>query len=118
MTPTLYELLPDEAADRLYKFAAEEAKPEGKAKRIAKTVGSGLAGIGLGTFAGGLAFEGGRRGYEKLTGKSIPKGPLMTVLPALGAGAGLAYSIYKAQEQEEIRRALESQDNKPSGGSR
>lgn len=91
-------------APSLFK-TAEEKKPS-KAGRIAKTVGSGLAGMGLGYLSG----AGATHLADKAFGP-IPSSALMGAVPVLGAGAGLAYSLYKAHEQEEMRRALEGTDD-------
>jgi uncharacterized membrane protein YebE (DUF533 family) len=103
--PLMHEYLSFEHADVLLKTAGE------KAKRVAKTVGSGLAGMGLGYLAGGGAM----RLADKIHGKPIPSSSVIGALPILGAASGLAYNLYKAQEAEEIRRALESSNHQPAG---
>jgi len=112
-TPTLFSYLSPDVAASICKLAAEDSK----AKRVARTAVTGMMGLGLGTLAGGAAFQGARYGYEKSMGKLLPQTPFAAVAPVLGGAAGLAYSLYKAHELEEIRRALESTDDKPGGSS-
>jgi len=81
-----------------------------------KTVGKGLIGFGVGTAAGiGLA-EVGNRVYQASTGKEIPPHLLLPAAGLLGAGMGLAYSMYKSKELEELQDALKARRNNASGG--
>ena len=112
--PTLFDYLDPELASVLLK-TAEELQQESKGKRIAKTVGAGLLGTGAGYLAGGLTSMGANALHKKVYGRPIASSALTTALPLLGAGAGMAYSLYKAHEAEEIRRALESNNNQPAG---
>jgi hypothetical protein len=80
------------------------------------TVGKGLIGFGAGTAAGiGLA-EVGNRVYQASTGKQIPAHLLLPAAGLLGAGMGLAYSMYKSKELEELQDALKTRRNNASGG--
>lgn len=88
----------EEAADRAM---WAKKKPPGPLK-----IGlQGAAGVGLGTLAGGLAGKGieyaaGRSGF------SLP--PHLARIGAIaGAGAGLAHQLWKAKEQEGLRRDAE-----------
>ncbi len=111
--PSLFEYLSPADAAAIVKLASESAKKpeESSARRIAKTVGTGLLGTGLGYGAGALSSIALDKIYEKATGHRIPPSTLMAAVPVLGAGAGLAYSLYKAHEMEEMRRAIESEHN-------
>ena len=112
--PSMFDLLGEELASALLK-TAEEKEPESKTKRVVKTVGSGLAGMGLGYLTGAGALHVADKLHNKLYGSGIPSNALMPAVPALGALSGLAYTLYKAQEQEEIRRALEGTHDQPAG---
>lgn len=76
----------------------EEPKPDW-AKR-SRIVGAGLLGVGLGTASGYLA--------GKLVNhiQPISSPHLQIAAPLLGGAAGLAYSLYKAREMEELKRAV------------
>lgn len=107
----MHEYMSPEHTELLLKTA----EPEHKAKRIAKTVGSGLAGMGLGYLTGAGAAHVADKAFTKFQGRPIPSSAAMSALPALGAAGGLAYSLYKAQEMEEIRRALEDSNHQSAG---
>jgi hypothetical protein len=88
--------------DCLTKMAEEDM---GKRRlRALKHVGAGVLGLGLGTAAG--------KGVGYLLGSLDKAGPVpgarlaRWIGPLAGAGTGLAYSLWKQQEQEEIDRAL------------
>lgn len=113
-TPFLFSYLTAEDAEAICKLAAGEKK--NKAKEVAKIVGTGILGAGVGHLAGGLAVHAANKLHQKLYGTPIARSPSMgAVMPVLGAGAGLAYSLYKAKELEELRRALETNNNEPVG---
>ena len=101
--------------DELQKIAEEEKKPHSKAWQVAKTIGAGTLGFGMGTAGGLLAGHLGNKAYEGATGKGIPKSVLYGALPVLGGAAGIAYAVHKAQEQENIRRALTNQTESGKG---
>ncbi len=106
-TPTLFEYLPFEAAVAITKLA--EAKPIVSPKtHMVKTVAQGLAGLGVGTFAGYGLGEVMNRVYKGVEGKNIPHGALLPAASVLGGAMGLAYSLYKAKEQQELARAFEA----------
>lgn len=84
---------------------AEEA-PKNRAVEMAKILGVGALGFGAGTAAGMGAGYAADTIAKRLAGKPIPRGPVMKLAPFLGAGAGIAYSIYKAREQEALQHAL------------
>ncbi len=110
--PTLFSYLPEEVATQLCKFAEEESRAE----KISRTAARGLVGTGVGMLAGGGAAYGGGKLYEHLSGKKVPSSSLYAIAPVLGAASGLAYSLYRANEMEEFRRALESAQHRPDGG--
>lgn len=101
--------------DELQKIAAEDEKKESPYLRMGKVLGAGALGMGAGTAAGLLAGYGADKVFGKVTGSKIPRGLLYGVAPMLGAGAGIAYSVHKAKEQEEIQRAL-AHRAKPGAG--
>jgi hypothetical protein len=47
-------------------------------------------------------------------GAGIPSSALNVVVPALGGAAGLAYSLYKAKELEEMKRAVKPRSDNSS----
>lgn len=89
-------------AEELLKIAKENRGLE-----LAKLVGGGALGFGLGTAAGMAGGHFADKAYKGLTGKSIQNNHLLLVTPVLGAGAGIAYAMQKAREQEALRRVLE-----------
>jgi hypothetical protein len=79
-----------------------------------KHVGVGALGFGLGTAAG--------KGTGLLLGK-LDRGGVVPganvarwVGPAAGAGLGLAYSLWKQKEKEEIQRALQGNNSSSEQG--
>lgn len=100
--------------DELQKIAEEEKAPS-KPLSLAKILGVGALGMGVGTAGGLLAGHLGNMAYQGATGKPIPKALVYGVSPLLGGTAGIAYAIHKAKEQEAIRSALENQA-KPGAG--
>ena len=90
--PLLHEYLPD-YAEALIKvaFTADQRQ---EFRRKAGVVGSGLAGMGLGTLAG--------VGVGKLLEHSMGKPPAKSIMyagPLLGAASALAYNLYKKKER-------------------
>lgn len=96
-------------ADEMKKIASPEERSSSPAIDMAKIVGSGVLGFGAGTAAGLGAGYLADKAYKGLTGKNIPRGPLSMAAPLLGTGAGVAYAIHKAREQEALRHVLEDQ---------
>lgn len=92
-------------SQELVKIAEEDKKSPGW--EMLKILGAGTLGFGAGTLGGLAAGEVADRLSRHVTGKKFPKKPLLLMAPLLGTGAGIAYSIHKAKEQEAIRRALE-----------
>ena len=90
--------------DELMKCAADEKKSP--AWDIAKIIGGGALGLGLGTAGGLVAGHLADRLSEGVAGSKIPKALLYAAGPLLGTAGGIAYSIHKAKEQEAIQRAL------------
>jgi hypothetical protein len=80
---------------------------------MSKAIGAGTLGFGAGTAGGLLAGHGADLLAQKFTGKKLPKSVIYGASPLLGGTAGIAYAVYKAKEQEAIRRALE--DSTKSG---
>lgn len=119
MPPTLFSYLPKDSAVALCKFAEEEAKKKSRTLGVAKAVGVplvGLAGGTLGGFGAGLLAD---KLYQKATGTKIPAAGLAGASALLGTGLGLAYSMYKAHELEDLRRVFESTSDAPvRGGSK
>ena len=106
--PTLFEYLPPEAAAALCKMAEAEKKPH-----PIKPILSGILGMGAGTLAGFGANHLANKAYEKATGRGIPHSALMTAVPIITGGLGLAYNLAQTRQIEELRRAAESPDHKP-----
>ncbi len=99
-------------------FAEEVMKiaKERKGLELAKVVGSGALGFGAGTAAGMGAGWLADKAYGKMSeGKTIPRRSLLLAAPLLGVGAGIAYALSKAKEQEALRRVV--QDSTDSSGS-
>lgn len=86
-----------------------------KGLEMAKLLGGGAVAFGLGTAAGMGAGHLTNKAYNRLTGQNLPKNSLHLVAPLLGTGAGIAYAIHKAKEQEALRRVLEDSTD-PRGG--
>jgi len=109
--PSLFSYLSREEGEAICKLA--EPKKPSRALGALKAVGLPLLGFGGGAVAG---FAGGQLAdtiSQKLLGRPIPQSYLDSLTPALGAGLGLTYSLYKAHEMEDLRRALEGHSNKP-----
>lgn len=105
--PSLYEYMPLPAAMTLVKSA-------GAGKAIGTAV-KGLAAFGLGSAAGagtGLLVD---KAYQAATGEKLPTSLLVPASTLLGAGMGLAYSMYKSKELEEMQSALKERRNKSQG---
>lgn len=103
--------------DRCFEHLAKLAEEEDSGRKYLtalKHVGTGALGLGLGTAVG--------KGAGHLLGKLDKAGPVpgariaKWVGPAAGAGMGLAYSLWKQKEHEEIRRALKNSDNSSGAG--
>lgn len=77
-----------------------------KRKHPVRIIGEGALGLGTGMLAG----YGAGRLLEVITKKlGIPKGQLLPpIISAAGTGIGVGYPLWKAYEQEELRRAVES----------
>lgn len=103
--------------DEMQKIASEEGeeKKPSAAWNTAKVVGAGTLGFGLGTAGGLLAGHGMNKAYQMATGKEIPMGAINVAAPLLGTASGIAYAVYKAREQEAIRRALENKTSTGAG---
>lgn len=98
------------------KTAEEVERTSGeKARGVAKAMGTGLLGFATGSLAGvGSAYLA-DKWYEAATGKKIPLTALHAAAPILGGAAGIAYNLYQAKQQEELRRALASKSDRPQG---
>jgi hypothetical protein len=113
--PSIFEYLPEQAVT-LCKFAEEERRPPAaRAGNVLKTIGTGLLGFGAGSLAGAGSAMLVDKWHEAATGQKIPTNTLYKAAPFIGGAMGLAYNLYKAQELEELRRALEGKSNKPQG---
>lgn len=110
----LFAYLPLDHAVSICKLAEEGQPPPSRIKGIARAVGVPLLGLGAGTVAGYGLGRAADQLHERATGKKIPVGHLAKVAPLLGAGMGLAYSMYKAREAEDVNRVLNDAD-KPHG---
>jgi hypothetical protein len=109
--PFIGNYLPVEA-EALFKFAAEKAKEKkSPTARMLATLGIGALGTGIGSVAGYGAGELANRFSQKVRNQPISTSSLMTAAPIVGGAAGLAYSVYKAREMEELRRALEDRQD-------
>lgn len=93
----------------LSKLAEEQGDDGRKYLQALKHLGAGVVGYGVGTAAG--------RGVGHLLSKAdagglVPGARAARVVgPLAGAGLGVAYSLWKAHENEAIQRALQN----PSG---
>lgn len=98
-------------ADEFCKIAEESKKQKSPYFETAKVLGAGALGMGTGIAVGlggaHLADHLSQRGF----GKPIPKGAILIGAPLLGTASGIAYSVYKAREQEAVQRALENSAN-------
>lgn len=116
MIPTLYGYLSVKDATAICKLAAQN-KPKSRALEAVKAVGVPTLG-----FAGGAAigFGVGQLAdtlYSKAVGHPMPEAYLRYALPVLSGGLGLAYGLYRAHQQEDLRRALQShEDESPVRG--
>jgi hypothetical protein len=114
--PMLTEYLSPQEVQGICKIASAPPQGEPDWKQRAKIVGAGLLGMSAGTALGFGGMELANRLHMKAHGgKGIPSSALNIAVPALGGAAGLAYSLYKAKEMEEIKRAVKPQpdDNSP-----
>ena len=89
------------------KLAAEKEPERGKFpfKQVAKIIGGGLAGYGLGHVLGHVAGEGAGR----VMGNKYEVA--RKVAPVAGSLLGVAYPMWKAKEQKEIADAIQSARN-------
>lgn len=114
--PSIFEYLPDQAVLLCKVAEVAEARSSGqKARSVAKTVGAGLLGFGTGSLAGagaGMLLD---KAHQAVTGQQVPLGMLAKAAPLVGGAMGLAYNVYKAQELEEMRRALASKPDQSQG---
>jgi hypothetical protein len=75
----------------------------------AKTLGTGL----LGSSVGYLGGYGATHLFNKY--RPIDEKHVAPAVAALGGIGGLAYSLWKAKEQEELQRAVAAHRNQPAG---
>lgn len=86
-----------------------------KLQNAAKVYGTGLLGFATGSLAGAGSAYLADKWYEAATGKKIPTSALHVAAPLVGGAAGLAYNLYQAKQQEELRRALASKPDQSQG---
>jgi hypothetical protein len=110
MNPTVF----DRCLSHLSKHAEEQEGDGRRYLNALKHVGAGVLGYGAGTAAG--------KGLGLLAGK-VDRGGLVpgagiarTVAPLAGAGLGVAYSLWKAHENEAIQRALKGSPSSAQPG--
>ncbi len=104
MIPSLRQYLRPEEVRGIYKSAGVELPPgEQDWGRSAKIIGTGLLGMTVGTLGSFGALELARK-YHPQGGQLASK--LLPFAPALGGAAGLTYALWKAREQEELKRAV------------
>mgnify|MGYP001201137549 CR=1 FL=1 len=111
--PSIFDYLPAAQACRLVRQDNEKTAGAGKALKV---VGKGVLGFGVGTAAGYGLAELGNKVFQASTGKSLPSNLLVPAAGLVGAGLGLAYSMYKSKEQEELHDALKTHKHKSVGG--
>jgi len=111
--PSIFDYLPQDQALRLLRRDTEKTASVGKGVR---TVLKGLTGFGVGTAAGYGLAELGDKVFQASTGERLPKHLLVPAAGLVGAGLGLAYSMYKSKELEELQDALKARKHKPNGG--
>lgn len=112
MIPSIFEYLPKESLT-IWKMAEEKEPIKNPIAHGLKTIGTGLAFMGLGTvlgYGGGILAS---KAVKNLTGKEIPASSLQVPIALASIGMGYAYNKYKAKELEELRRAAESYRNRP-----
>lgn len=107
MIPSAFDFLSRSELEGLMKLAEQKPikSPWGHA---VGTVGKGLVGFGAGTVGGFALGHLADAVFEKTTGQKVPSKLLVPAASLLGAGMGLAYSLYKSKESEELRRAYEA----------
>jgi hypothetical protein len=107
--PPIYSYLSLETALALIQpMHMEKTAAAGAAVR---TVIKGLAGFGVGTAAGYGTAALANKVFHAATGEELPNHLLLPAASLLGAGMGLAYSMYKTKELEELQRALKAKRN-------
>lgn len=114
--PSIFEYLPEQARE-LCKMAEAVDPPTTRQKlqNAAKVYGTGLLGFATGSLAGAGSAYLADKWYESATGKKIPTSALHVAAPLVGGAAGLAYNLYQAKQQEELRRALASKPDQSQG---
>jgi hypothetical protein len=95
---------------------AESERPRGGIARGLKVLGAGTLGFGAGTLAGAGALELANRAHQHAYGMPIPTNTFYKIAPVLGGAMGLTYALFKAREQEELRRAFQNQPDRSSPG--
>lgn len=125
--PPLSSYLRPEVVEALYKAASaegvrahvEEDPPKPVRSSLPNTLLAHGAGVGLGTLAGFGTSHLLNKAYQSAhEGKSIPNKYLGVALPVAMGGIGLAYSLARAHEAEEIRRARETAQHQPESSRR
>lgn len=110
----LFSYLPLEQAVALCKLAEQKEEKPSRIGGVVRAVGVPLLGMGAGTVAGYGLGRAADQLHQHATGQKIPVKHLAKVAPLLGAGMGLAYSMYKSREAEDVNRVLDEAD-KPHG---
>jgi hypothetical protein len=115
MMPSIFQYMTQEQLTGLMKVA--EPKPITHPVRHAiGTVGKGLIGFGVGTAGGYALGHLANAVFEKSTGKELPPNLLVPAASLLGAGMGMAYSLYKSKELEELQNAYKAHRDKSARG--
>ena len=110
--PSVFDYLTREEVAGLAKVADPITHP---LRHALGTVAKGALGFGAGTLAGyGLGTLIGKT-YRVSTGKELPQEFMAPAGALLGAGMGMAYSLYKSRELEELQRALAAHREASSG---
>ena len=106
----------DYCPEVLEKVAAEPERPKGRIAPAAKVIGVGALGFGAGTLLGAGAAALANKAHEKMYGAPIPTNTFYRVAPVLGGAMGISYALFKAREQEELRRVYQDDQHRAASG--
>lgn len=109
--PSLFDYAPEVILKLGEAEAPERPSRAAAVGRAAGTVGAGLLGLTGGTLLG----YGAGRLAEHLHGGPLPAQVIAPLSGLAGAGLGMTYGLYQAQQKKELRRVLESQRDRPPG---
>lgn len=114
MMPSIFDYLSREEVAGLAKLAEKEHIKHPIRHGLA-TVGKGLLGFGAGSAGGYAIGHLANAVFEKTTGKELTPQLLVPAASLVGAGLGMAYSLYKSKENEELQRAFQAHRDNAKG---